>query len=287
MSIIVYICFALFIKLIVNNVKYGGIHYDYGQLTNTFFLFLVSLRSAVQQDSFFTDDTKTNQNLNLVFKSIGNKDNFKALVSKPGIGGNQIPDIKILPGEEQKSSEQIGKRLTVIHKRRIAKTSLKNLNFEFGFNSNRKHLPQKANHSFSVFVNNTAGNRKNFSMKSSEKGVGNFFDGGESRYYLQSGEIRVFTYSYYKNCLTTKRLAPKGFYISHEKLAIRACDLLRFLTISFLTTKSEKNNSLTSTISSSCFLAVACNCAPKRQEACVSINFKKRKEDNWPARIAC
>jgi hypothetical protein len=158
----------------------------------------------------------------------------------------------------------------------ITKYSIK-LNFGTGLIFNPNHLPQKADHSFSVFVNNDAGTRYTNPTLPVKIRMDSVVGGCLGATGLQVSGMNEFTYSYYKNYLTTKRIAPNGFTISHEKLAIRACDLLRFLTISFLRTTSEKDNSLTSTICSNCFLAVACNCVSLKNEVGISINLKEER----------
>ena len=77
---------ALYVKLIVNNVKYGGIHYDYGQLTKVLFLFLVSLQRATWQDSESTQYICRDRGLNPAFAGIFGKAGCKLLVKKMSDG---------------------------------------------------------------------------------------------------------------------------------------------------------------------------------------------------------
>ena|GEM_PF-6889845 len=267
--------------------KYGGIHFDYGRLTNTFFLFLVSLPKAVQQDHVFIDGINDARSKSRNHKGISNEDNFKALVCSQESGDNRIPNISTLSEQKLKQSEKEDKGINVNYKtcreasnsvsgffqaRRI-KTRSKKFNFGVGFYINLNQKPQKANLPFSF------GEYSFESIQNANEEFRFFTIDSDllSKTDMLNCKMSEFTYSYYKNYELTKRTTPDRLNISHEKLAIRACDLLRFLTISFLTTKSEKMISLTFTICNNCLWAVACNCIVKTPGVSGSINLKKER----------
>ena len=255
--------------------KYGGIHYDYGRLTITFFSFLVLLQKTVRQDNIFIDDISKGQSLKLIRKYIRNKNNKEALVAYQENGDNRIPNIKTLSGEELENSKLKDKELIVTSKACI-KSRSKKLNFGIRFIINQIQLPQKANLSFSFGKYCLQGVQNAKSDSTSECGFYEIDFEYNNKASVLNCKMSEFTYSYYKNYLT-KSFSPSRFNISREKLAIRACDLLRFLTISFLTTKSETFNSLTFTICNNCCMAVACNCIVQTQMVSESINLKRER----------
>jgi hypothetical protein len=86
-----YICFALFIKLIVNNVKYGGIHYDYyGQLTNLLFLFPASQKSNEQEKNILTQYKNNGRVFNPSAEFILKRAGFTALVRQKWTGISRV-----------------------------------------------------------------------------------------------------------------------------------------------------------------------------------------------------
>ena len=73
---------ALYIKLIVNNVKYGGIHYNYGQLTKVLFIIPESLHCAAQNDANFIQYMHKGQVFNPAHAGILKNVDFNLLVNK-------------------------------------------------------------------------------------------------------------------------------------------------------------------------------------------------------------
>jgi hypothetical protein len=71
-----YFSAALYMKLIVNNMKYRGIHCDFGRLTNVFFVTPVSLLIAVQRDTDFFQYTNNGRVFNPAQKGVLNKAGF-------------------------------------------------------------------------------------------------------------------------------------------------------------------------------------------------------------------
>ncbi len=67
---------ALYIKLIVDNVKYRGIQCDFGRLTNVFFVTPDSLLFAVQRDTDFFQYTYYGRAFNPAQKGVLNKAGF-------------------------------------------------------------------------------------------------------------------------------------------------------------------------------------------------------------------
>ena len=73
---------ALYIKLIVNNVKYGGILYDYGQLTKVHCIILESLHNAAKKDSDFVQLMQYSQVFNQVYAAKLKKAGCNLLLTK-------------------------------------------------------------------------------------------------------------------------------------------------------------------------------------------------------------
>ena len=67
---------ALYMKLIVDNVKYRGIQCDFGRLTNVFFVTPDSLSFAVQRDTDFFQYTNNGRAFNPKQKGVLNKAGF-------------------------------------------------------------------------------------------------------------------------------------------------------------------------------------------------------------------
>ena len=67
---------ALYMKLIVNNVKYRGIQCDFGRLTKVFFVTPDSLLIAVQRDTDFLQYTYCGRVFNPAQKGVLNKAGF-------------------------------------------------------------------------------------------------------------------------------------------------------------------------------------------------------------------
>ena len=67
---------ALYIKLIVDNVKYRGIQCDFGRLTNVFFVTPDSLSFAIQRDTDFFQYTYYGRVFNPAKKGVLNKAGF-------------------------------------------------------------------------------------------------------------------------------------------------------------------------------------------------------------------
>ena len=67
---------ALYIELIVNNMKYRGIQCDFGRLTNVFFVTPDSLLFAVQRDTDFFQYTYCGRVFNPAQKGVLNKAGF-------------------------------------------------------------------------------------------------------------------------------------------------------------------------------------------------------------------
>ncbi len=71
-----YFSAALYMKLIVNNMKHRGIQCDFGRLTDVFFVTPVSLLIAVQRDTDFFQYTFYVRNFNPAQKGVLNKAGF-------------------------------------------------------------------------------------------------------------------------------------------------------------------------------------------------------------------
>jgi len=89
---------ALYIKLIVDNVKYRGIQCDFGRLTNVFFVTPDSLLFAFQRDADFFQYTNCGRAFNPEQKSVLNKASIAVLeYSVPPVKENSTVFLIIKP----------------------------------------------------------------------------------------------------------------------------------------------------------------------------------------------
>ena len=93
--------------------KYGSIHY--GRLTKVFFLILVSLQCAAQQDPIFTQYMYNGQVLNPAYAGIWEKAGFTALVREQWAGINRAPLTESISIHSPLNNESVGVGLNIIN----------------------------------------------------------------------------------------------------------------------------------------------------------------------------
>lgn len=100
-------------KLIVNNLKYRGIHY--GKLTKVLFFIVVWLQSAAQQDPIFTQYMYNGQVLNPAYAGIWEKAGFTALVREQWAGINRAPLTESISLHSPLNNESVGMGLNIVN----------------------------------------------------------------------------------------------------------------------------------------------------------------------------